>query len=93
MNFEQTLRDNRLFIVFSMALMTMAKSNRMLQEGGASPEAIKQINAGIELIATQLDNAALKMEREVEAFKNVEELSKKLGIPRAGKLGFSDKGN
>jgi hypothetical protein len=93
MNFEQTLRDNRLFIMFSMALMTMAKSNRMLQEGGASPEAIKQISAGIDLIATQLDKAALKMETEIEALKNVEELSKKLGIPRTDKPGFSDKEN
>ena len=79
--------------MFSMALMTMAKSNRMLQEGGASPEAIKQINAGIELIATQLDNAALKLEMEVEASKNVEDLSRKLGIPRTGKQGLSGEEN
>lgn len=83
MNFEQTLRDNRLFIIFSMALMTMAKSNRLLQEGGANPEAIKHINAGIELIANQLDNAALRMETEIVALKSVDELSQELGIPRA----------
>ncbi|TKJ42145.1 hypothetical protein CEE37_00270 [candidate division LCP-89 bacterium B3_LCP] len=92
MSLEKTLRDNRLFVIFSMALMTVAKSNRLLQDGGADPEAVQHIEKALELIARQLDSAAIQMEREIEALKNIDEISQKLGIPRAGIKKHDDKG-
>lgn len=84
MNIDQTLKDNRHFLVFSLTLMMVVKSNRLLMEGGANPEAIRHINKAIELIANQLDEATIRLETEYQALKNIEELSQKLGIPRAG---------
>ncbi len=83
MKLDQTLQDNRLFMVFAIALMTVAKSNRLLQEGGADPEAVKHINTAIELIAKQLDKTAIRMETELQALKSIDDLCRELGILRA----------
>lgn len=82
MKFEQTLQNDRLFLSFAVTLMTISKSNRLLQESGADPEAIQHINAAIELIAKQLDQTAKRLETEILALKNVDDLLLKLGIPQ-----------
>ena len=92
MTLEQTLKDSRLFILFSTALMMMTKSNRVLKLGGATPEAIAHITTGIELISRQLDEAAVKLETEMHAVKEAEELLNKLGVPhgKANSVGPGD---
>ena len=82
MNLEQTLQDNNNFQIFTLALMMVAKSSRLLLEGGANPEAIKHINKAVELISKQLDSAAVHLEAEVHAVKNVDDLFRKMNIPR-----------
>jgi len=82
MSLEQTLKDNNHFQVFSLALMMVAKSSRLLLEGGANPEAIKHINKAVELISKQLDSAAVRLETELYAVKNVSDLFKKMNIPK-----------
>ncbi len=82
MSLEQTLKDNNHFQVFSLALMMVAKSSRLLLEGGANPEAIKHINKAVELISKQLDSAAVRLETELYAVKNVNDLFKKMNIPK-----------
>lgn len=87
MDLDQTLKDGRLFLLFSLTLMTVVKSNRLLMEGGADPIAIRHINKAIELIAKQLDEAAVRLETEYQALKNVDDLSRDLGIARADAQG------
>lgn len=82
MSLEQTLKDNNHFQVFSLALMMVAKSSRLLLEGGANPEAIKHINKAVELISRQLDSAAVRLETELHAVKNVDDLFRKMNIPK-----------
>lgn len=91
MNLDQTLKDNRLFILFSVSLLMLSKSSRLLLEGGADPQAILHINRGIELISKQLDEAAVKLETELSAHRDVDELCRKLGIPRASDPSNHDK--
>lgn len=82
MELDGVLKDRDLFVVFSLALMMVAKSSRLLSESGANPEAIRHINTAIEMISRQLDNAAVRMEIELHAIKDIEDLCKNLGIPR-----------
>jgi len=82
MSLEQTLKDNNHFQVFSLALMMVAKSSRLLLEGGANPEAISHINKAVEMISKQLDRAAVRLETELYAVKNVNDLFKKMNIPK-----------
>ncbi len=81
MDFNQTLQDNNRFLIFSLALMTLSKSAQLLLHHGADPNAVALINRGIELISKQLDEAAGKIETELEAARELEEVCKRLGIP------------
>ena len=83
MELDDTLKDDHLFLIFSVALMVVAKSNQLLMLGGADPEAIRYINKAIELISRQLNETAMRMETEHQAMKDLDELCKKLGIQRA----------
>jgi len=83
MNFDQTMKDNRLFLLFSLSLLMLSKSSRLLLEGGADPRAISHINQGIELISKQLDEAAIKLEVELNAQRDLDDICRKLGIRRA----------
>ncbi|MCX6640579.1 MAG: hypothetical protein NTW14_08880 [bacterium] len=82
MKLDETLKDQRLFSIFSTALMITANSSRILKEGGADPEAIVHINNAIELIAKQLDEAANRLTAELQAVKSVDELFQEMGIPK-----------
>jgi len=81
MTLNDTLKDQRLFSIFSTALMITANSNRILKEGGADPEAVTLINKAIELIAKQLDDAAFLLAIELQAVKSVDALFQEMGIP------------
>ncbi len=83
MDLHQTLQDNRQFLIFSLALMTLSKSAQLLLENGADPVAISAINRGISLISKQLDEAAKLVETELEASRNLKALCEKMGIASA----------
>lgn len=82
MSFDQTLNDSREFTIFSLALMTLSKSARVLLQCGADPAAILHINRAIQLISKQLDDAAARLETDLQATREIEELCKTLGIAR-----------
>ncbi|MBU1131520.1 hypothetical protein KJ840_05310 [Patescibacteria group bacterium] len=83
MDFDETLGDQRLFLIFSMALLMVFKSTQILKDGGANPQAIELICEGIELISLQLDEAAERLEKEKKAQKWLEKFKKDLHIPPA----------
>ncbi len=91
MSLDATLRDNQSFFIFSTALMLVTKSNRLLMQGGACPEAIKHITTGVELISKQLDDAAVRLETEMHAIKEADNLLEELGIPRVDSQESSQK--
>ncbi len=82
MNIDETFQDKRLFLVFSLAVLTLSKSARLLLERGADPLAISHLNRGIELISIQLGEAARRMENEIEAGRELNLLLDTLGIPK-----------
>lgn len=83
MELDQTLQDNQRFFIFSLALMTLSKSAQLLLESGADPVAISAINRGISLISKQLEEAAKRIEVELEAGRSLQALREKLGIASA----------
>ena len=84
MTLDQTLNDPGEFQIFSLALTTLSKSARLLLLGGADPQAIAHLNRGIQLISKQLNEAAERLETDLQATRDVDDLFKTLGIARSG---------
>jgi hypothetical protein len=82
LNFDDTIKDQRLFLIFSLALISLSKSAHLLLERGADPSAITHINRGIEMISGQLSEAAGRLETELHANREIDEICQKLGILR-----------
>jgi hypothetical protein len=82
MTFDQTMNDNREFRIFSLALLTLTKSAQVLLQGGADPVAINHINRGLEMIARQLNQAAERLETDLQAGRDIDDLCKNLGVER-----------
>ena len=83
MSLEETLKDKNLFMLFSAALMMVTKSSRVLADSGANREAIDLLNKAVLLISRQLDEAAMKLETELQAIKQTDGLLTRLGIPKS----------
>jgi len=82
MELNETLKNQRLFMLFSSALMMVTNSCKILKEGGADTVAVEHINEAVKLISKQLDKEAMKLELELEALKDIDNLRVKMGIPR-----------
>jgi hypothetical protein len=68
--FEKTLSVESWFRTYSLSLIMLNKSVRLIQERGADKQAVRQILAGIQLLNKQLFDAAeqLKRRKEVDRF-------------------------
>jgi hypothetical protein len=84
MDLDGTLQDNHRFLAFSLALMSLSKCARLLLDSGADPSAVMHISRGIDMISRQLEEAAKRLEADVEASREIILLCRNLGIPLAG---------
>ena len=68
--FEKTLSVESRFRTYSLSLIMLNKSVRLIQERGADKQALRLILAGIQLLNKQLFEAAegLKRRQEVDRF-------------------------
>ena len=68
--FEKTLSTESRFRTYSLSLIMLNKSVRLIQERGADKQALRLILAGIQLLNKQLFDAAerLKRRQEVDRF-------------------------